>query len=224
MQLTGGKAPEVVKQELLSLSPAKLQPFMLQLQSFLFYFLFGLIFVVLIVLLSLSLSRTLVWKFLLGQTFSYKPFLKWNFLNLIMTIFVVIYTMLILLTNLIITFLFSLITSNSTFLIYFSKFFNYLFLIFFLILIFLIHYSFAHKVKIWESIGSGFHLMAKKWSALWRGSLLILATAILIGIILFPIAYFLSEQALIIQVVAGIFTLLFLSWMRIYLLQIMQME
>ena len=105
----------------------------------------------------------------------------------------------------------------------FTKSINAFFVLLFTVFVFLAYYSFANKNKVWESVGNTFHLIKKHCSKLWKMFLFIVFTGLIISIISFYIEKQLFLQPLWITTSVSIgILLLFLSWMRLYLVKGLQ--
>jgi hypothetical protein len=89
----------------------------------------------------------------------------------------------------------------------------------FLFWVFLVGHSFAQKYRVWESLGNAFHLVKLHWSNLWKAYLFSLGTLLLITIILYLLNWLLRYYSTVYTVVNLAVLLLFLSWMRLYVME-----
>ncbi|MFH1682649.1 MAG: hypothetical protein ABIA37_02520 [Candidatus Woesearchaeota archaeon] len=211
--LSNGQSPEQLQQMLLSMQPEQAQAFLSSLQGLVITFVIGAIIVVVGGLLLFSLSRKLIWDKLLGHKFDKKKYWRWNLLNLVLIIPLVIYAFVFGLLRLLFGYLFSLFKSQVI-LDAFYNLFNLAALLIFLMFIFLVYYSFSHKYKVWDSIGAAFGLFKKKT---WLMFLWALATAIVLSVVVWPIAYLLRYHSTLLIILNGAISVLFIIWLRVYL-------
>jgi hypothetical protein len=164
---------------------------------FLLTLIIGAVIVFVAGLFSYSLSRSLIWNYLLKKRFSIKRYLKFNVLNLILFIaFLIIFAIYGLLMIL-------------------SRWVFGIILIFFLLaiiyFIFSLNIEFTKTGRIFHSIGNSFKRMDKKVY------LLSLPVFIIMGIVLSVLNLFIAQILYIIIVI--LINIAFLSWMRIFVLE-----
>lgn len=186
-----------IQSYLLSASQAEVALATANLRAFVLTFIIGAIVVFLVGLFSYSLSRTLIWNYLLKKKFSVKKYLKMNVLNIILMIALliifVLYSLLLLINRTI---------------------FGIIFLFFALAVIyfmFALYTEYTLTGRIFYSIGNAFKMMDK------RVYLLSMPVFIIIGLITVGIGLVINEIASII--ISIILIVLFMSWMRIFVLR-----
>ena len=214
--MSGGKTIEDIKAQILLGSPEIQQAFLSSIKTFVLVSIIGTIVAIFLTLLIFSYSRRLLWKELVDANLPRKV---WKWLSLIVILFffsLVLLTIFILLKYLLTL---SFATQSTTFAVL-NVLFNFSFLVLFLFLGNIIFYSFTTTQKIWLSIGSAFHLIKVKWSQLWRAFLLILGTGIIISFLTSLLTRIPSfQKPWIISTITLLLFLLYLAWMRIYLVK-----
>ncbi len=212
--ISQGQSIEQIQQMLLSMQPEQAQAFSANLQGFVATFVIGAIVILVGGLFLYSLSRKLIWDYLLKKKVK-KTYWRWNLLNLVLIIPVVIYLFAFGIIRLLLGYLVSLFNSQIVLNIFYGL--ANLFLLFILfIFVFLVYYSFAKEYKVWESIGKAFNLIKIKWKSIWPMFLLITGTAIVLSLILWPIGKLLVYQPSLLIGINLVISLLFCVWMRIY--------
>lgn len=219
--ISQGKTAEQLQEMLLSMQPGEAEAYLAGLQGFVITFIIGIIVTVVGGLLLYSLSRKLVWSHLLGEKFNKKRYWRWNLLNLALIIPLLLYFLAFGLVRLMLGYLFSLFKSQ----VVLSTFYNIanLFLLFILLIfVFLVYYNFNKNYKVWEGIGKAFNLMKIRWKRIWPMLLLILGTAIVLGVVFWPIGrMFIYQPNILMGINAGV-SLFFLAWMRIYVFRMVK--
>jgi len=210
--LTGGKPVDEFKAGLLSASEGQAKEVLGQVKVLALSLFLGGALLLIFSLLIFSYSTKLSWELLLSK-FSWKTYWRWNGLTIVLTLFAGLWA----LVYLGFFFLIRVVFSADHFLVlWFLRLLGLIFILLFLLLAFLVNYSFVHKYRVWESLGEGFHLLKKFFP---QPFLLITATCVLMSIITFLLGK-LTSQELIYNLISGILFLLFLAWMRIYLVKI----
>ncbi|MBU0460206.1 MAG: hypothetical protein KJ771_05340 [Nanoarchaeota archaeon] len=230
IEITGNKTPEQLQQMLAS-SPELLATYLIQLKSFLITIIVLFLVLAIIFLLFYSLTRAQIWNFLLKRKLSKKTYWKWNTLNLalIFPLLILGFGYLILriifgvLLNLLLTIKPDFYFAHSTGMEIVRTLSNgiiSLFLgLFVLIFVLITYYSFTQKYKVWVSIGESFELIKKRWSRIWRLLILASLTAIIITLITYPLKTFFLYQPLILTLIQLIVSILFIAWLRLYLIR-----
>lgn len=229
LAITGGKSVEQIQEWALS-SPEQALPFFEGLKSLL---VFGgiLLFVIIIgSFLLYSFSQALIWNALADKKLTSKNYWKWNLLLLALLIPLALGGLLYLLIKVLFDSLLNfLLTLSSAFYLQhtelmeiiqltLSNFASFFLILMLLLLIFLVYYSFVREYKVWQSIGEGFHLFRLKWNKLWRILLFVAFTVLIITFILIPIKKIFPD-AFASTIINLAVALLFLAWMRIYVLE-----
>lgn len=212
--LTNGQAPEKI-QEMLLTNPEQAQSFLAGLQSFLFLFIGGLILLLAITILLYSLAQFLIWNHLLNKKTTYW---RWNMLNLALIIPSLVYLLLFLVIKILLNAVLPLLKS-PTLINFLNNIIIFFFLFVFVLFLFLTYYSFAHKYKVWESIGEGFHLIKTNSRKLGIMLLLVLLTAVIIGFLNYPLSKLFPDEPGVIVFIDVLLSLLFLAWTRVYLVK-----
>ncbi|MBI4983119.1 hypothetical protein HZC32_00540 [Candidatus Woesearchaeota archaeon] len=227
--LTGDKSVAEL-QELIVNSPEQALPLVGGLQSTIILCLIILIVLVIGSWMLYSFAQALIWNLLQNKKLTSKTYWKWNWLHLAL----IFPLLLVGIIGLILIFIFTWLV-NSLLGISPSFYFEHLTLMqnlsslfrgmfsFFLVLIlisgvFLVYYSFVREYKVWLSIGEAFHLLKLKWKKLWKVWLLILLAAIIVTGILLLFKLFITHPTST-TIFDLVVSLMFLSWMRIYLLE-----
>lgn len=209
----GATSTEQLQQLLLS-QPEQAQDIVLQLRSYVLFFLIGGLLFLLVTLALSSLSQALIWNILTRRKLSLKSYGKWNLFHLALLIPLLFILLLYLIIRIGINTLLPLIVTNQNVYAIGSQFITALFGVFFLLWYFSSCYSFTATNNVWESLGKSFSLMKDQFFSLFTFSLL---TIILLALLLLPFQnyFFLYPQrGLYVQ---GAVFLLFLAWMRVYL-------
>ena len=229
--LTSGQTPEQLQTLLSTASPEELLPFLTQLKSFMLIFLLGLAFILIMSLFLFSFSRALIWNKLHHKKLTKKTYWRWNILNLTLLFPLFLLLLVAIIVKLIFNFIFSkLITLSPTFAVTHPQFMqiiqlilhntvNFFLVLLLLVVIFFAYYIFADKYKVWFSIGDAFSMVKSKWSRIWRMLLLALFTAVILTLILLPIRKLLLPYQFTYFIINVIISLIYLSWLRIYLLK-----
>jgi len=215
-----GRTANEIQQLILS-APQEAQIILTQLKSFMILFFIGLIFLIVFTVLFYSLTRAYLWNYLLKNKLTKKNYWKWNILVIVLIIPFIIYFFIALVIKLIITQLLFFI--NNQVVIQIIN--NYLILILFviyLIFIFLSYYVFTKKYNVWESLGEAFQLIKIKFKELKIIFLFSLLNLFVISVILFLLTYFLKYQQMLLLFFNLILFLLFLAWLRVYLVKVLQ--
>ncbi|MBI2669297.1 hypothetical protein HYX14_05645 [Candidatus Woesearchaeota archaeon] len=227
--LMQGQTPQEIQQLLMN-QPEQLASFMANLKWFFVISFAGSILLLLFALFFYSWSQGLIWNLLREKKLTKSTYWRWNGLNLALIVPLLLYGILFLIVKLFFGFLFkSLISLSPTFYFRHSQLLtavlqnlnalvSFLLMLVFFIWIFLIYYVFTEKYKAWNSIGEGFHLVRLHQKKLWKAALLMLLTAIVLTLLLWPVRSLVSSSlaSSIIHVVAA---LLFLAWMRLYVVE-----
>ena len=216
--ISGGKSTADIKQMLLSMDPVRAQAFLATLKSFMFLFTMGSIILIVGGLFLYSFTRQRIWNYLTKHKSKYW---KWNVLNLVLILPLLIYLILFGLVKLVFTSLFHSIKN-----LWLASFLNSLvslfFLMLFVIFIFLVYYNFSKTYEAWNSIGQAFGILKKKWSRIWPLFLFGISTSLLLSVLFWPISkifatYSVSTAYWLYGIFGGIATFLFMVWLRIYL-------
>lgn len=213
--ISAGRSVEQLKLELLAADEGFNKQFLSNVRWFAAVFFAGSVVVVLLALIIFSYSRQILWRELCEKRKSWKLNWRWNGMILVMALFVLLYGLLILTLRLIIN---AFITvENETIYFLVMQGLNVLMLLGALIFLFTASYSFLQKGKVWEAVGNTFDLLRTRWSTVWK----VFVLSIITGIILSALAFYI-DQSLFLQplwlraVINGTIFLLFISWMRLY--------
>jgi len=219
--ISQGRTAEQLQQMILSMQSEQMQAYLSSLKSFVLVFALGMIIILVGGLFLYSLSRSLIWNRLLEKKFSKKRYWKWNLLNLVLIIPIIVYLLVFGLVRVILGYVVSLFGSQIVLNIFYSLV-SLIFLFALVIFVFLVYYSFAGKYKVWESIGEAFRLIKMKWKRIWPVFLLVLGTAIVVSLILWPIGRLLVYQQAVLVGINLAVSLLFIAWMRIYVFKMVK--
>lgn len=188
---------EDIASYLFSASPAEISFLTGDMRVLVLTFVAGAIILFLIGLFSYSLSRSLIWNYLLEKKFSLKRYLKFNVLNLILLI------------------AFFIIFSIYSILMLLSRWVFGIILIFFMLaifyFIFALYIEYSRTGRIFHSIGNAFKRMDKKVY------LLSLPVFIIIIIISIAIGLFIAQS--LYTIVTVLLIIVFAGWMRVLVLE-----
>ena len=169
----------------------------IDMKSFVLTFIIGAIIVFLIGLFAYSLSRILLWNLLAKKKFNFVKYLKFNLLNLMLLISLLIvgliYSLLMFISRLVFAILFLFLALAV---IYF---------------IFILYLEFVKTGRIFHSIGNTFKKMDK------RVYLLSLPVFLIISFILTVIGLFISQN--LYSIIAAAVYILFAVWMRFFVFE-----
>ncbi|MBR9683051.1 hypothetical protein GOV03_00750, partial [Candidatus Woesearchaeota archaeon] len=221
LAIGNGKTTEQIQQMLIS-SPEQAEVFLASLKGLVFTFAAGAAAVFIGGLLLYSLSRKLIWDYLLKKKFNKRTYWKWNSLNLVLTIMAVVYLFVSGLFRLLIEYLFS-IFKNQTMLDIIYNFTNLVILFAFVVFLFLVYHSFAKKYKVWGSIGEAFHLIKTKKEVKWL-FLFVPVTAMILAILLWPLNGRLVGQPDTLLIINTVVSLSLLVWARGYVFRTVKDE
>jgi hypothetical protein len=214
--LSQGQTAEQLPQMLLNMQTVESEVFLASMQSFVITFIIGIVVILVGGLLLYSLTRKLIWDYLLQKKFNKKTYWRWNLLNLALIIPAIFYFLAFGFINLSLGYLFAKLNSQAIL----SAFYGLanLFLLFILVVfIFLVYYNFAKDYKVWESVGKAFSLIKEKWNKIGTMFLFILGTAVILSLVLWPLGNLLSGKPTALFSINAIISLFFLAWMRIYI-------
>lgn len=221
--VTGTANPEQFQQAMSTMNPEQFLAFAQQMKSYLTIFFTGFTALILLTWLGYSLDTALVWNLLTNQKFPLRRrYWRWNRLHLVVLLLTIGYVAIALLIKILSSLLFSLFTDNPTVLPVLNQLVSLLLLLLFFIFLFLIYYSFVRNYKVFESIAESFKLFKVHARQIWLAYLFIVGTAIAISLLYWLLNrqfLFTEQTALWIQLVLS---LLFLAWLRAYLLQVVQ--
>lgn len=198
-----------LKEQLLS-SPEIAQALITDLRSFLVILIIGILVLTVGSLLLFSLTRSLIWNNLLKKKSSKKNYWRWNIFLVLVPFHLLPYFILYFFVKSIINVLFS----SSTFLTVINAFLTIALFIIFPILLFILMYSFTQEYKVWKSFATTYELIKQKWSKIKCLYLFALGTAVVLNCILF-----ITEKFISVSIITGILFILYLAWLRVYVVQ-----
>ncbi len=201
-------SPEQFQQALLSASAEEAQNLLAGMQFLIVIFVGGMVLIAAFLLFSFSASRAVIWYDLFHIKLAWKNYWRWNALNLVLSLFLIIYSALAWVIGLILQSWLSKIPSEtiSSFL---GGIISLLAFLLFALFSFSVYFSFTQKYRVWESIGQAFHLLKHQRKSLSLFLILTLATGAVLSLILMALKINLLWLDL------GL-SLLFLAWMRVY--------
>jgi len=211
--ISNGKTTVELKQMLMSMDPVKAQAMLASLKSFVFTFVVGIVILVVGGFLLYSLSRKLIWNRLTGHKTKYW---RWNILNLVLLIPLLIYLIFYSLVKIFLGSIISLM-KNQIWINIFDSILSLGLLIGFLIFLYLVYSIFCKKYEVWESMGLGFKLIKKKWSRIWPLFIFSIITGLGVSLIWIPFNTWFFGQTIILGIISGGLSLIYLAWLRIYL-------
>lgn len=188
-------------------------------QSFFYFFIMGIIFLIIATLLAFTLSRTLIWNHLLKKKFNLKKYLKFNILNILLAIALAIVFLIILKLRMPVMTI--LVNISLNFVLIVS---SLLFLIIFMAISYfasLIYINYTLTAKVFNSFDKTFKLIKNKFENISYSYVFILITAIIISLIarIIWLLPFYIQKYFNIGVV-----ILFLAWMRMYIIDVLKQK
>lgn len=217
--LSEGKDVEQVKMELLSGSVEKSQQFAENMRSLALTLIIGGVFVLVIGLFIFSLSQAGIWYKLIGKKLERRNYWKWNVMIIVLTILFLIYA---LVYGVILLGILKLFIPQQGAWVYLLSAISMFFLLLAAWVLMLACYSFAHKYKVWESLGDTFHQIKIHWAKMWKGFLFSYAVLVLLNVIILGVLWGAaklgaSENVLLVINIA--LMLLYLAWLRVYIVE-----
>ena len=222
--LSGGRPVEEVKMALLSATPETAELFLQNVKTLAYLFILGSIIVVILALFLFSLSRAVLWYHLLHKQLTAKNYWRWNVITLVMLLLLIPYLLLLLLLRFGINILLPLSSETADAMV--TQGISFLWVVFFFVILFLVYHSFAERYKVWESLGQAFHQFKTKGRVLWIVFFFSFLTGIIISLLysLVQKNLLLYQTSLVQSIIGAGVLLLFLSWMRLYLLKAIKAE
>lgn len=221
--ISGGRSLEEFQQYLLSGSLDVSQQFLFDVRLFALLLVIGSLLLIMVSLFLFSLSQSLIWSRLCGRSWSKKRYWRWNLITFLLALIILPFFLVFLIVRVIV----SLIpVGGDVFQAVVSPSLSLIFAVLFLFFLILAYFSFMQRYKAGESLGNVFHLLKVKWSSLWRSFFFTMITVVLLSVIL----YFFQKFFLLYRpewqrtLVSLFLFLLFLSWMRMYLVNILKDE
>ncbi|MBT6774600.1 hypothetical protein HOA91_04475 [Candidatus Woesearchaeota archaeon] len=213
--ISNGKTTEELKVLLLSGSVENSKLFLDNVKIFTFYLVIGILLALIVALLVYSLSRNIVWNKLLKRDFVRKKFWAWNGLSVLMIIILFFYLLFYKVIEIFLP------LGVTMFQFIFRGLVGSTLVLIFMVFLFLVNYSFATENKVWFSIGNAFHLIKLNWKRLWKMFILTLITWVLLRVLLYYIYIWFKiiPQELFSSILNITAILLFLVWLRLYLLR-----
>ncbi len=211
--LQGARTQEQFQQLLASMGNEQMQAFLLQVKSLLAQTLLGLAAVSILLWLLFSFTRAFLWNYLTEKKLTKHNYWRWNWLHLLLGASAVLFFF--------VGFIFITLFSGFLAWLYLPEVIPYakrilqlgLFL-FFLLFSFLLAQHFTREYRIFLSLHQTFLGMKRSWKSFWK----IWFSALVVGLVPFVLSFFFQEALAQQNVVFmnSIFSLLFLSWFRIY--------
>ena len=187
------------------------------------YTVFG-VSVITILILSFAIyavGRNYLWSKLTQTTFNFKKSTKWLLLPLIFVLLLIPYIAISFLFRILFSYLAGLF-NNQLFATIVLNYLNLLLIIIFTIFIFLYHYYFRKKPEIWSSIGHSFDLIQKRWQSFSFLLLYSFLVGVIINLILLIPGVYLPYYFTLNEVLNTLVIILYLGWLRVYLLRVIE--
>ncbi len=183
-------------------------------------FLGGTLIVVGAVLLY-SFTRAYAWNFLQQKKLDKHHYWRWNGLVLAFLVITMLYTVPVLLVKfLLANFLAPLIAEGTWQIV--NAVANSFLLLVLLSFLFLVKHSFTQKYRVFEAIGQAFHLIKERWSDLWKLFLLAFVTLIVLALLFVFLQKYLFPQQTALLIASTLMFLLFLAWLRAFMVRVLQ--
>lgn len=215
--LTGGRSVEELKTALLAQTIENSDAFLRNVQAFTYFFIIGSVLLVVLVLLAYSLAQQFIWSRLTAKPF--RPSWKWLGLTLGQLLLLLPYSLIYALLRIIINLL---PLQNPTVFTALSKGSSFLFLLGFLLYSYVASFSLAQNQQVWEALGKGFQGIKSRWSSVGKLFLLATVVALVLNVLLWLIQRLLLPTPTIFTLLGAAALLLYLAWLRAYLLQVVQ--
>ena len=216
--VSNGQTIEQLKQLLLT-TPEVAEALRASLLSLLLLFFVGGGLVLLLLLLFYSFTRGLIWNYLNGTKITFKNYWRWNFLNILLLFLLIPLFIVFAIIKFSLTFL---LTEGTTFTIVIDQGISLFFITTIFFFAFLLYLSFVNNYRIWKAVEKVFNTIKSRWTSIWRSFLLFFVAFIVLNLLLRWIGKFLGLVQGTSEIVTIIGILLFLSWMRLYLLKTIQ--
>ncbi|PIN74240.1 hypothetical protein COV20_01335 [Candidatus Woesearchaeota archaeon CG10_big_fil_rev_8_21_14_0_10_45_16] len=213
--LSGGRTAEQIQQMLLTAPTEVVQSFSNDLKSLFYIMVVGGLLLIIASLFLYTFSRAYLWNTLLKKKFSKKNYWRWNGLYLLIMLISVLYAGLVFIVSFLLSSLIALIPEPNTVALL-TKTLNSGFWMLFLIFIFITSYYFAKNYKVFRSLGEAFQSFNKRWPSLWRLFLWSLLILVALGFVNFGVTRYLIFRQTPLFVYNFIITILYLSWLRLY--------
>jgi hypothetical protein len=181
------------------------------LQNLIYFFIIGLIIFIIVTILVFTLSRNLIWNYLMKKKFDRKTYLKFNLLNILFLVLILM--VFLILAGIRIPVIMALANISVNFAVYVS---SIVFLIFYIAIIYfmyLVYINYVKTSKISKSFRNTFKLIKTKFANIGISYLFIFVFSIIFSVAARLI--WLLPAALQIYLNLAV-VLLFLTWMKIY--------
>jgi len=224
-----GKTPNEIQEILLKATAEQSLAYVTELQYFVIFAVVGIFLLLLFSFLTFGLTQALIWHHLLEKKFEFKKHWRWDALHVVLFIPALFYV----LCYVIVAFIAALLINGfwqvfSTFYFQYTSFadglqsfvsgmIQFCFIVFGGILLFLIYYTFTKEYKVWKSIGDTFSLIKSKWKRLVVVFLFSVLTSSVLALIMLPLRRMLENFSVIAMALDLAVIVLFLAWLRIYL-------
>ncbi len=187
------------------------------------YVVFGVVVIITIILTFLiyAISRNYLYSTFLKQKFVLKNSWKWLVIPFIFFLLLIPFIILSLLIHLIFSSIAGLFNSEMLSIIT-NNYLNLLLVIIFTVFIFIYHYIFAKKRELWSAIGDSFDFIIKKPKKFSFLLLYAFLTGVVINLLLLLPAVYLPYYFTLNQILASAMIILYLGWLRVYLLKILK--
>jgi hypothetical protein len=189
----------------------ELQALALTMTNFVYFFIIGVIVLIVVAILAFTLSRNLIWNYLLKKKFNYKTYLKFNLLNIVLPILLAILLFILLVIRM--PFITAIANISVTLAIYVAALLVLIVYLAIIYFVYLVYISYVKKPKVFKSIRNAFRLIKTRFANIGISYLFILVFSIIIS----------AAARLIWLLPAQVQTyfnlgviLLFLAWMKLY--------
>jgi hypothetical protein len=208
-------------QQMLMTAPEQLSQYVMQVKSFLVFSAIGAVLLIIVTFLLISLSRTLLWNKLLNKTLSLRRYGKWMLLHLTLLIPLLGFFVFYVVIKLGGAVIFALLTKNVSLFSFIQGLLDLTFFIVSMNYLFLSYMHFTRTHRIWKSIGAPFAMMNKN---ILTGMGFQLVTMVVISLLFLPLKdyFFIYPDRQL--YVMGVLLLLYISWLRLYVVSIASKE
>lgn len=204
------QAPEQISQMLLTQAPEQLQLLLSQIMTLALFLIFGLLFLVLAFLFLFSFKEAFIWNLVAKKELTCRRYWRWNGLNLMLFIFLLIFVIFSLLLNLGVSLLDKTISQIVLFFL----------ILIFLFFAFIVYIEFVKRYKVFESIGNAFGLIRKSIKKLGFAYLFSLIIILILSLIVLLFNKFIPY--LLMMIITLIIWFIFITWLRFYLFKILE--
>ena len=214
----GGKTTEEMKQLLATAAPEELSAFLSELKVYIVSTIGSVVIFVILAIVLFALVQALIWHLILNKKFRKKLLWKWIWFTLLSILIFLISLVPFLIIKILILVLLRGASYNAANAV--SQAINLIYFLIFLFFFFLYCHQFTKEPKAWQSLADTFGLIKKKFKGLATHYVFALILAAVLSLVIYLLLYLISGLQAYSLYISGVISLLFLAWLRIYLVKI----